>query len=71
MEHTLSSSLVAIRILRGEESRQRGSAICEKRVFSCVGSEKKWPINTDGTARGFQYDEGETGLVSVFEYDDC
>ena len=42
------------------------SAMSEKNVFPCVASEQKWRLTTDGTARGFQYDEGKICLVFRF-----
>ena len=40
--------------------------MCDEHVFSCVGSEQKGAITTDGTAKGFQYDEGKSCFVVCF-----
>ena len=51
------------------EARTRGSGevLCAKKhVFSCVGSEQKLPITTDGTARGFQCDEGKSSFCLLY-----
>ena len=40
--------------------------MCEKHVFYCVGSEQKWSMGTDGSARGFQYDEGKIRFFFLF-----
>ena len=66
-----SPSLVVTRVLWGEDSWQRWSSMCEKHVFSCVGSDWKWSITTDGTARGFQYDEGKSCFVFCFPNPPC
>ena len=65
VDHTLfkfSRDLCPVR--RGIAAAVRCSV--RKARFSCAGSNQRLPISTDGTARGFQYDERKSCFVFCF-----
>ena len=64
VEHTLSESCDPCPMRRGLV----GAVKCYyvKHDICCEGSEQKRPITTDGTAHGFQYDEGKPCFVFCF-----